>query len=193
MHIIWSIASNVTNELVKVWCTTERVKRLAGNDTELVWRYQRSNLGQVTYNDKGNNICWHCGSTDKDLRRICGNQYEHPGSAIGYLSERCFSHVYTILEPVGSACLMFDRDMYYMSYVFWWPKVVRSPVWDHRHDEESQNVWEVKIYILEGYIRTRECFWNVSGIFGSTEGLLDPPPRGGGEVMGRMGHSGEER
>ena len=22
--------------------------------------------------------------TDKDLRRICGSQYEHPGSAIGY-------------------------------------------------------------------------------------------------------------
>ena len=25
-----------------------------------------------------------CGLTDKDLRRICGSQYEHPGSAIGY-------------------------------------------------------------------------------------------------------------
>ena len=25
-----------------------------------------------------------CGWTDKDLRRICGSQYEHPGSTIGY-------------------------------------------------------------------------------------------------------------
>ena len=23
-------------------------------------------------------------TTDKDLRRICGNQYEHPGSVVGY-------------------------------------------------------------------------------------------------------------
>ena len=35
MHIIWSLASNVTNELVTVWCTTERVKRLASNEIEL--------------------------------------------------------------------------------------------------------------------------------------------------------------
>ena len=46
-----------------------------------------------------------CGLTDKDVRRICGSQYEHPGSAIGYLPERCLGHVYIVLEPVGSARL----------------------------------------------------------------------------------------
>ena len=48
--------------------------------------------------------------TDKDLRRICGNQYEHPGSDVGYLPERCLGHVYIVLEPVGSARLTFDDD-----------------------------------------------------------------------------------
>ena len=54
-----------------------------------------------------------CGLTDKDLRRICGSQYEHPGSAIGYWSEMCLGHVYIVLEPVGSARLTFDDDLYY--------------------------------------------------------------------------------
>ena len=35
MHIIRSLASNVTNELVAGSCITERVKRLAGNEIEL--------------------------------------------------------------------------------------------------------------------------------------------------------------
>ena len=35
MHIMISLASNVTNELVTGWCITERVKRLAGNEIEL--------------------------------------------------------------------------------------------------------------------------------------------------------------
>ena len=52
-----------------------------------------------------------CGLTDKDVRRICGSQYEHPGSAIGYLPERCLGHVYIVLEPVGSARLTFDDDL----------------------------------------------------------------------------------
>ena len=52
-------------------------------------------------------------STDKDLRRICGSQYEHPGSAIGYLPKMCLDHVYIVLEPVGSARLTFDDDLYY--------------------------------------------------------------------------------
>ena len=54
-----------------------------------------------------------CGSTDKDLRRICKSQYEHLGSAIGYSPEMCLSHVYIVLEPVGSARLTFDDDLYY--------------------------------------------------------------------------------
>ena len=34
--------------------------------------------------DKGNYVCCHNSSNKKDLRRICRNQYEHPGSSIGY-------------------------------------------------------------------------------------------------------------
>ena len=54
-----------------------------------------------------------CGLTDKDLRRICRSQYEHPGSAIGYRPEMCLGHVYIVLEPVGAARLTFDDDLYY--------------------------------------------------------------------------------
>ena len=54
-----------------------------------------------------------CGLTDKDLRRICRSQYEHPGSAIDYLPETCLGHVYIVLEPVGSARLKLDDDWYY--------------------------------------------------------------------------------
>ena len=53
------------------------------------------------------------GLTDKDLHRICRNQYEHLGSAIGYSPETCLGHVYIVLEPVGSARLKFDDDLYY--------------------------------------------------------------------------------
>ena len=51
--------------------------------------------------------------SDKDLRRICRNQYEHLGSATGYLPEMSLGHVYIVLEPAGSACLKFD-DGYIM-------------------------------------------------------------------------------
>ena len=54
-----------------------------------------------------------CGLTNKDLRRICRSQYEHLGSAIGYWLEMCLAHVYIVLEPVGSARLTFDDNLYY--------------------------------------------------------------------------------
>ena len=54
-----------------------------------------------------------CGLTDKDLRRICRSQYEHPGSAICYWPEMCLGHLYIVLEPIGSARLTFDDDLYY--------------------------------------------------------------------------------
>ena len=53
-----------------------------------------------------------CGLTDKDLRRMCRSEYEHPGFAIGYLPEMCLGHVYIVLEPVGYARLTFDDDWY---------------------------------------------------------------------------------
>ena len=58
-----------------------------------------------------------CGLIDKDLHRIYRNQYEHPGSAIGYRLEMSLGHVYIVLEPVGSARLTFNDNRYY-DYVF---------------------------------------------------------------------------
>ena len=70
----------------------------------------------------------------------------------------CLGHVYIVLEPVGSACLKFCDDHFYEFICFDVQKVVRSPGFDHGHDEESRNGREVKIDILEGYIRTSERF-----------------------------------
>ena len=68
-----------------------------------------------------------CGLTDKDLRRICKSQYEHPGSAIGYWPEMCLGHFYIVLEPVGSARLKFD-DGYIMSlYVLMYRRLFGVP------------------------------------------------------------------
>ena len=38
------------------------------------------------------------------------------------------------------------------------PKLVRSPGCDHGHDEESRNGRDIKIDILDDYIRTPEVF-----------------------------------
>ena len=68
-------------------------------------------------------------------------------------------HVYIVLEPVGSARLTFGDDRYYYEFMcFDVPKVVQSPGCDHEHDEESRNGRDIKIDILEGYIRTSERF-----------------------------------
>ena len=67
------------------------------------------------------------GLTDKDLRRICGSQYEHPWSTIGNWPETCLGHVNIVLEPVGSAHLTSGDDRYYEFLCFDLPKVVRSP------------------------------------------------------------------
>ena len=112
MHIMISLASNVTNELVAGWCITERVKRPSSIKIELGMKIptiesQASNIPM----DKGNYVCCHNGSTDKDLCRICRSQYGHPASAIDYWPERCLGHVYIVLEPVGSARLTFVDDI----------------------------------------------------------------------------------
>ena len=67
------------------------------------------------------------------------------------------------------------------------PKLVRSPGCDHGHDEESQNGRDIKIDILDGYIRTPEVFRVISEKTGEPEGYRTPP----GDVMGHMGLSGE--
>ena len=85
IHIIRSLASKVTNELVTGWCIMERVKRLAGNEIELGMKIPtiESRASNIPMG-KGNKVCYHNGSTDKDIIRICRSQYEHPGPAIGY-------------------------------------------------------------------------------------------------------------
>ena len=69
------------------------------------------------------------------------------------------------------------------------PKVVLSPGCDHGHDEESRNGRDIKIDILDGYIRTLEVFRVVSDKTGVPEGLPEPP----GEVLGLSGPEGRER
>ena len=68
------------------------------------------------------------------------------------------------------------------------PKVVRSPRYDRGHDEESRNGRDVKIDILDDYVRTPEVFREVSDIYRSTGGYRNPP----GSILGLMGLSGEE-
>ena len=101
----------------------------------------------------------------------------------------CLGHVYIVLEPVGSARLMFGDDRYYEFMCFDVPKVVRSPGCVHGHDEESRNGRYIKIDILDGYIRTPEMFRMVSEKTRVPEGLPEPP----GEVLGLSGPEGRER
>ena len=63
----------------------ERVNGLAGNEIELGMKIStiESRASNIPI-DKGNYVCCHGGSTDKDLHRICRRKYEHPSSAIGY-------------------------------------------------------------------------------------------------------------
>ena len=65
MHIMISLASNVTNELVAGWCITTRVKRLAGNDIELGMKIStfESRASNILM-DKRNYVCCRNGSTE---------------------------------------------------------------------------------------------------------------------------------
>ena len=75
-----------------------------------------------------------------------------------------------VLEPVGSVRLTFGDDRYYEFLCFDVSKVVRSTGYDHGHDEESRNGRDVKIDILDDYIRTSERFRMIrvfSGVPGS--------------------------
>ena len=51
------------------------------------------------------------------------------------------------------------------------PNVVRSPGCDHRHDEESRNDRDMKIDILDDYIRTPEWFRGVIGYIPEYRGV----------------------
>ena len=63
------------------------------------------------------------------------------------------------------------------------PKVVRSPEYDHGHDEESRNGRDIKIDILDDYIRTPEVFRVFLEKTGVPKGLPEPP----GKVLGLSG------
>ena len=89
-------------------------------------------------------------------------------------------HVYIVLEPVGSAHLKFGDDRYYEYLCFDIPKVVRSPGYDHEHDEESRNGRDVKIDILDDYIRTLEVFRTFLEKTEVPEGYRTPPQRSNG-------------
>ena len=55
------------------------------------------------------------------------------------------------------------------------PKVVRSPGFDHGQDEDSGNGRDIKIDILDDYVRTSEGFRASSDKYRSTGGLPEPP------------------
>ena len=57
------------------------------------------------------------------------------------------------------------------------PKLVQSPGCDHGHDEESRNSRDIKIDILDNYIRTPKVFRVILEKTGVPEGLPEPPPR----------------
>ena len=63
------------------------------------------------------------------------------------------------------------------------PKFVRSPGFDHGHDEESRNGRDIKIDILDDYIRTSERF-QVIRVFCRSTGELQ---EFAGEYMGLIG------
>ena len=68
-------------------------------------------------------------------------------------------------------------------------KVVRSPGYNHGHDEESQNGRDIKIDILDDYIRTPDEFRGSPDIYRSAGGLSESP----GNLMGQHGPCGRER
>ena len=68
-------------------------------------------------------------------------------------------------------------------------KVVPSPGCDHRHDKESRNGRDIKIDILDDYIRTSDEFRGSSDIYRSAGRVIGTT----GEVMGLIGPEGRER
>ena len=69
------------------------------------------------------------------------------------------------------------------------PKVVRGPECDRGHDEESPNGRDIKIDILDDYIRTSERFRVIWVFFGVPESYGNSP----GSIWALLGHTGKER
>ena len=62
------------------------------------------------------------------------------------------------------------------------PKVVRSPGCDHGQDKESRNGRDIKIDILDGYIRTPEVFRVKSEFYRSTGKVTGTPRETNGPI-----------
>ena len=67
------------------------------------------------------------------------------------------------------------------------PNIVRSPVCDHGHDEESRNGRDIKIDILDDYIQTPDEFRASRDIYRSAGRVIGTT----GEVMGLIGPRGD--
>ena len=170
-----SLASIATNELVIKWCVTERVERLAGNEIELGIGYRWSNLGQVTYRWQREQRMLLCGLTDKDLRRICRNQYGHPGSATSYWPRMVLGHVYIVLEPVGSARLMLRWQFYYEFMHFDVPKEFGVPYVITDVTRSLEMVETQRLIYWKPMFGHRKCSgWN-RDFTGLPGGLPEPP------------------
>ena len=70
-------------------------------------------------------------------------------------------------------------------------KVVRSPGCDHGHDEESRNGRDIKIDILDGYVRTPEVFQEVSDKT-RVQRVTAPPGEVIGPLVGFRGERGQQ-
>ena len=75
------------------------------------------------------------------------------------------------------------RWLYYEFMCFDVPKEAQSPGCDHGHDEESRNGRDIKIDILDEYIRTPDEFRGSPDIYRSAGRLSEPP----GRYMGLIG------
>ena len=104
------------------------------------------------------------------------------------------SRYWLLTGDVSRSCLHSSRtrrvrtlnDRYYEFMCFDVPKVVRSPGYDHGHDEEARNGRDVKIDILDDYIRTSERF-RVIRVFFGVRGSY------GNSYWALMSHTGKER
>ena len=67
------------------------------------------------------------------------------------------------------------------------PKLVQSPGCNHGHDKESLNGRDIKIDILDDYIRTPEVFRVISEKTGVPRGYRNPP----GKYWALVGLRGE--
>ena len=67
------------------------------------------------------------------------------------------------------------------------PKIVRSPGFDHGHDEESRNGRDVKIDILDDYVQDTRKVPSDPSIFRSTESYGNSP----GSIWALLGFRGK--